>query len=156
MTPSAARRTSTVEWLAQPITVSGLTLAVSRLKVRLYLATTSGGPSSIVQPTWLDTGAPFSVIPFHVQQRQGPSWQPISGVQVTWSGQRCDLGRIDVWLATDQPPYLRGRFSLLAKFPRSDPPGDPIPVLLGLEFFLTHLAEFHLLSPPQQGSILLP
>jgi hypothetical protein len=58
-----------------------------------------------------------------------------------------------VWLATDQPPYLRGPFSLLAKFPHQDPPGDLMPVLLGLEFFLTHHAEFELLVPPQQGMI---
>ena len=55
-----------------------------------------------------------------------------------------------------QPPYLRGPLSLLAKFARSDPPGPPVPVLLGLEFFLTHQAEFTLLLPPQHGIIRLP
>jgi hypothetical protein len=56
----------------------------------------------------------------------------------------------------DQPPSGRGPLSLLAKFARSDPPGDPVPVLLGLEFFLAHLAEFQLFLPPQDGRILLP
>ena len=104
---------------------------------------------------WLDTGAPLSVIPFRIHQ-QGLSWQAIPGIRATWSGQRCDLGRIDVWLPTDQPPHLRGPLSLLAKFPRSDPPGDPVPVLLGLEFFLAHQAELQLLLPPRDGSILRP
>jgi len=155
MTPSAARDTSTVEWVIQPVGVSGLAMAVARLKARLYLAPASTGLPSILEPAWLDTGAPLSVIPFHIQ-RKGLHWQRIPGIQVTWSGQRCDLGRIDVWLPTDHPPHLRGPFSLLAKFPRSDPPGDPIPVLLGLDFFLTHQAEFNLLPPPQQGTIRLP
>jgi hypothetical protein len=66
------------------------------------------------------------------------------------------LGRINVWLKTEQPPFLRGSFALLAKFPHSDPPGDLVPVLLGLEFFLTHLAEFTLLPPPQRSVIRLP
>lgn len=47
-------------------------------------------------------------------------------------------------------PSLRGPFTLLAKFPHRDPPGAPVPVLLGLEFFLAHQAAFNLGSPPQQ------
>ncbi|MFI5459884.1 MAG: hypothetical protein ACHRXM_31065 [Isosphaerales bacterium] len=77
-------------------------------------------------------------------------------MKTTWAGQSCDLGRIDAWMATSQSPYLRGPYSLLAKFPRSDPPGALVPVLLGLEFFLAHQAEFQLLLPPQDGRILLP
>jgi hypothetical protein len=46
--------------------------------------------------------------------------------------------------------------SLLAKFAHSDPPGPPVPVLLGLEFFLTHQAELNVLLPPQHGIIRLP
>jgi hypothetical protein len=104
---------------------------------------------------WLDTGAPLSVVPFHIQQK-GLHWQPLPGIQTSWSGQPCDLGRIDFLLPIDQPPNLRGPVSLLAKFPHSDPLGDPVPVLLGLEFFLAHQAEFHLLLPPQHGIIQLP
>jgi hypothetical protein len=146
---------SRVEWVIQPVTVSGLTLAVPRLQVLLYLATASPGPPGAPRPAWVDTGAPLSVIPFHIQQK-GLRWQPIPGIRATWSGQPCDLGRIDVWLPMDQPTSVRGPLSLLAKFPRSDPPGDPVPVLLGLEFFLAHQAEFQLLPPPQDGRILLP
>jgi hypothetical protein len=45
---------------------------------------------------------------------------------------------------------------LLAKFPKSDPPGDPVPALLGLEFLLAYQAEFHLPLPPQDGALRLP
>lgn len=104
---------------------------------------------------WLDTGAPVSVIPFHVHDRR-LLWQPVPGISTTWAGQRCVLGCVDVWLPTEQPPHIRGPFSLLAKFVQSDPPGAPVPLLLGLEFFLTHQAEFHMLLPPQHGLIQLP
>jgi hypothetical protein len=144
-----------VEWVIRPVTVSGLTFAVARLEVRLYLPMASMGLPSVLQTAWLDTGAPLSVIPYHIHQK-GLRWQPIPGVQATWSGQRCDLGRIDAWLPTDQPPYLHGPLALLAKFPRRDPPGDDVPILLGLEFFLAHQAEFQLFLPPQGGRILLP
>ena len=80
----------------------------------------------------------------------------LAGIKSTWTGQRCDLGRVDVWLPIEEPPFLRGPFSLLAKFPHQDPPGDPVPILLGLEFFLAHQAEFHLLLPPQHNAIRLP
>ena len=94
------------------------------------------------------------MVPFHVNN-QRLAWQPIPGVKTTWPGQPCELGHIDFWLAIGQPPYLRGPMSLLAKFPQSDPPGPLVPILLGLEFFLAHQAEFRLPLPPQNGSILL-
>jgi len=146
---------SPVEWVVQSVNVGGLTLMVPRLRAHMYLATVSPGPPRAPWPVWVDTGAPLSVIPFHVQQK-GLHWQPIPGIRASWSGQRCDLGRIDVWLPVDRSPSVRGPLSLLAKFPRSDPPGDPVPVLLGLEFFLAHQAEFQLVPPPQDGRILLP
>jgi hypothetical protein len=94
------------------------------------------------------------VVPFHIN-RQGLVWQRL-GVRATWSGQPCELGRIDVWLPTQQLPNIRGPLSLLAKFAQSDPPGDPVPILLGLEFLLTYQTEFHLLCPPRQGTLVLP
>jgi hypothetical protein len=42
------------------------------------------------------------------------------------------------------------------QFARSDSPGAPLPVLLGLEFFLAHLAALQLPPPPQQGLIEVP
>jgi hypothetical protein len=128
---------------------------VARLEVRLYLATASPSPPSVPRLAWLDTGAPLSVIPFHIHQ-QGLRWPSIPRIQATGAGQRCDLGRIDVWLPTDQPPHLHGPFSLLAKFPQSDPAGDDVPILLGLEFFLSHQAKLQLFPPPRDGSIPFP
>ncbi|HYV35351.1 MAG TPA: hypothetical protein VE988_06585 [Gemmataceae bacterium] len=104
---------------------------------------------------WLDTAAPLSVVPFRLHNRR-LLWQKVPGVTTTWSGQKCDLGRLEIWLPTDQPPFLRGPIDLLAKFSRSDPPGPPVPILLGLEFFLTHQAKFDLRIPPTRNIIRLP
>jgi hypothetical protein len=155
MASASARAASRVEWVIRQATVSGLTLTVPRLRVHLHLAMASPGPPGVLRSAWLDTGAPLSVIPFHVQQ-SGLQWQSISGIKATWSGQRCELGRIDCWLPTDQPHSLRGPLSLLAKFPRGDPPGDPVPILLGLEFFLAHQAELQLPRAPLDGTIRFP
>jgi hypothetical protein len=132
-----------------------MTLSVARLEIPLYPGTPPASPESPRDLCWLDTGAPISVVPFHVHH-QRLNWQPIPGIKTTWAGQPCELGRIEVWLGTQQSPNLRGPFSLLAKFPKSDSPGDLVPILLGLEFFLAHQAEFQLRVPPQHGSILLP
>lgn len=147
--------TARVQWLIKAVSLRSVSFSLARLKIRCYLGTAPPSPQGTLQEAWLDTGAPLSVIPFHIQNA-GLLWQPIAGVKTTWSGQPCDLGRVDMWLATDQPPFLRGPFSLLAKFPHRDLPGDPLPVLFGLEFFLTHQAELTLLLPPQHGVIRLP
>jgi hypothetical protein len=147
--------TTPVQWVILPAPIKTLSIPVARLVVRLFFGTASPGTQTVGEIGWFDTAAPLSVIPFHIHH-QRLVWQPLPGITTTWSGQVCDLGRIDFWLPTDQPPFLRGPLSLLAKFPRSDPPGAPVPVLLGLECFLTHLAEFHLLLPPQQGTFVLP
>lgn len=147
--------TSAVDWSIQHVLLGAGTVPVARLKVPLFLGTPPPGPQSPRDLCWLDTGAPLSVVPFHVHH-QRLAWQPLAGVRTTWVGQPCDLGHIDAWLATEQPPYLRGPLRLLAKFPRRDPPGDLVPVLLGLEFFLNHSAELALLPPPQRSIIRLP
>ena len=152
--PSTAS-TARVEWLLQRVSLSGVSFSLARLRIRCYLGTAPASPHGAPHEGWPDTGAPLSVIPFHAHNA-GLSWQPIAGVKTTWSGQPSDLGRVDLWLATEQPPYSRGPFSVLAKFPHRDPPGDPLPILLGLEFFLTHQAELTLLLPPQHGVLRLP
>jgi hypothetical protein len=85
MASSSARAISPVNWVIQPVAVGRLTLTVARLQGHLYLAMASTGPPSVLQPAWLGTGAPLSVIPYHVHQ-QGLRWQPIPGVQATRSG----------------------------------------------------------------------
>jgi hypothetical protein len=144
-----------VEWLIRVVSLRALSLPVARLVLQLYFGTEPPGPETAQEPCWLDTGAPLSVVPFHLHH-QRLVWRPIPGVTTSWAGQPCDLGQIDFWLPTDQPPLVRGPLSLLAKFARSDPPGPPDRILLGLEFFLTHGAELQLPLPPRDGSILLP
>jgi hypothetical protein len=154
MTSPSMRATIPISWSIQRVVLPRLSLPIARLTVPLFLGLTPSISQGLPELAWLDTGAPLSVVPLHIHGR-GLVWQRL-GVRSSWSGQPCDLGRIDIWLPTDQPPYLHGPFSLLAKFPRSDPPGSPIPLLLGLEFLLTYQTEFHLLCPPQQGTLMLP
>lgn len=155
MTSSSAPVTTPVDWLIQLAPLRALSIPLARLLVPLYFGASPLGPLTAKEACWLDTGAPLSVVPFHVHN-QRLLWQLLPSIQTTWAGQTCDLGRVDIWLPTDQPPHVRGPLSLLAKFARSDPPGPPVPVLLGLEFFLTHQAELTLLPPPQQSVIRLP
>ncbi len=67
-----------------------------------------------------------------------------------------DLGRIEVWFEPTPGAPPAGPFGLLAKFPQRDPPGNPVPVLLGLEFFLTHVARAEIAPPPADSSIWMP
>lgn len=152
--PSLSDSTA-VDWSILHVSVGGVTFPVARLEVPIFLGPPPASPRSPRDLCWLDTGAPISVVPFHVHH-QRLVWKALPGVQSTWAGQRCDVGRIDAWLPTNLSPFVRGPFSMLAKFPKSDPPGDLVPVLLGLEFFLAHQFEFQMHLPPQQPLIRLP
>jgi hypothetical protein len=143
-----------IDWSVRAITVGGVPLQVARLLVSPCFPLIGSGRISLPELCWLDTGAPISVIPFHVHhQRLSP--QSV-GVQTTWLGQICDLGRVEVWFSAGPGLPMVGPFSMPTKFPRSDPPGDPVPVLLGLEFFLAHQAHMTIPPPPGKGSIQLP
>jgi hypothetical protein len=155
MAPNPAPATTAVPWSIRTISVGKGTIPVARLSFQLYCRTVLPGRHVTSADGWIDTGAPLSVIPFHVHH-QRLLWQSLTGITTTWAGQRCDVGRVEIWLPTEEPPFVRGPFSLLAKFPHQDPPGDPVPILLGLGFFLTHQAEFSLLLPPQHSDIRLP
>jgi hypothetical protein len=155
MTPLPPHTSTPIRWSIQTISFPGISFPVARLSFQFYGATILPSRRVTSVDCWLDTGAPLSVVPYHVHN-QRLSWKLIPGIHATWSGQPCDLGRVDIWLPTDRSPYIRGPLSLLAKFARRDPPGNPMPVLLGLEFFLTHQAEFHMLLPPQTGILRVP
>ena len=144
-----------IRWSVQPAQVGNLAISIARLDIGLYLRTVLPGRRVVPEQSWLDTGAPLSVIPFHVHNKR-LDWKPLPGGRVTWAGQPCDLGHIDLWLSTRQPPFFRGPLSLLAKFPRSDPPGQRVSVLLGLECILTLQAALMLPPPPQPGHIQVP
>lgn len=114
---------------------SGHAIAAIRLWVRLAFA----GPSGIPAPLacLLDTGAPLCVVPYFFQHTQQLAWQPLSGPWPagfnTWFGVPCTIGRVEVWVPTQQPPFLHGPFSLIAKFAQTTPQGLPsnLPILLG-------------------------
>src|SRR5213594_3569900 len=86
-----------IDWSIQVITVGGMTLQVARLLLAPCFPLIGSNHLSLPELCWLDTGAPISVIPFHIQQ-QRLSWQTL-GIQTTWAGQVCDLGRIESWFS---------------------------------------------------------
>ena len=155
MPPASSPTTTVVPWAIRTVALGPLTLPIARLRFRLYARTNQPGGQLTDVNCWVDTGAPLSVVPYQVHFNR-LLWQPVPGAATSWLSQPCQMGYLDIWLPTDQPPYLRGPLPLLAKFAHSDPPGPRIPVLLGLEFFLAHQAEFNLQPPPRDGRILVP
>jgi hypothetical protein len=127
-------------------------LRVARLELKLYLPPNLPNVPLLFTSAWLDTGAPLSVIPRHVQNR-GLRWQALPGIRTNWLGQPCDLGTIDVWLRDRSTMAMCGPFAMLAKFPRRDPPRLIIPVLLGLHFVLTHQGTFQMPPYPASGDL---
>lgn len=101
----------------------------------------------------MDTGAPLTVIPHRIHQLL--TWQPLN-LRTTWRGIPCAVGSIQAWLPVSNYSVLRGPLPVVAKFPDHDPPGDPIPVLLGLEFFQSHSVLEFVLRAPAPGSIRIP
>ena len=147
--------TTPVSWTIPLLRLANLTIPSARLDVEVYLRTILPGMQVVAEQAWLDTGAPLSVIPFHVHNRR-LDWKAIPGIKVTWAGQVCALGTIEIWLPTEQFPSARGPFKLLAKFPQTDPSDNPVPILLGLEFFIALQAGLSLPPAPQQGVIQIP
>ena len=83
--------TTRFQWSIQLVHVGNLTIPIARLDVELFLRATLPGRQFIPEQCWLDTGAPLSVIPFHVHN-QRLDWKLIPGVKVSWAGQVCDMG----------------------------------------------------------------
>lgn len=147
--------TTLVQWSIQQAKTAGLSVPSARLEVDFFLRSKLPGLQLLCEQAWIDTGAPLSVIPFHVHNGR-LDWKQVPGVQLTWGGQVCDLGAVEVWLSIQESPNLRGPLNLLAKFPRSDPPGSRVPILVGLEFFLSNQAGLNVQPPAQQSAIWLP
>ena len=106
------------------ITVGGVTIQVARLLISPCFPFVGLGSFALPRACWLDSGAPISVIPFRVHHRRLP-WQSL-GVQATWStpGLRPRPSRGLVQRGASCS--MAGPFSLLAKFPRNDPPGGTL------------------------------
>ena|SRR5437660_947885 len=155
MAPSSFSIHTPVDWVIHQGRKGSLTFPIARLRVQVLLRT-----GLLAQPfrpewCWLDTGAPLSVIPFHVHS-QGLPWQCFPASSTIWAGQPCDLGQIEIWLTVPNQATTYGPVSLLAKFARSDPPGPRVPVLLGLQFLLAYQAALSLLPPAQQSLLSFP
>ena len=120
MNPSAVATRTNVEWTIQHIQLAGSAVPIARLRTRIYLQVIGRDQAALEERCWLDTGAPISVVPFHVHS-QGIAWQRIAGVRTIWAGQPCSLGHVAIWLRDTATLTLRGPLALLAKFPDSDP-----------------------------------
>jgi hypothetical protein len=142
-----------ITWATRAIQVGGMPLSIARLELPLYCASRLSN-KPFKTDCWLDTCAPLSVVPFRIHS-VGLNWTTL-GIHAMWLGQHCVLGRMPVWFSTSQGTTLRGPFSLLAKFGQSDPSGSPVPILLGLEFLLSHGADVVLPPPPTPGTLTLP
>src|SRR5579875_1037176 len=97
MAASPSSTTTAIAWSIQTLALGNLSFPIARLSFQLYGRTTLPGRRVISCDCWLDTGAPLTVIPFHVHN-QRLLWQPLPGLTTTWMGQRCDVGRVDLWL----------------------------------------------------------
>jgi len=151
MSPPAAPMTAVLQWKAKSILLSGTPISVARIEVELFLQTLATNSQPTRWIAWLDTAAPLSIVPFRIRS-QGLVWHPF-GVQTTWLGKPCDVGSLDVWFADRQSKALCGPYSMVAKFPRSDPSGAPSPLLIGLEFVLAHHGGFHMPVYPLDGEL---
>jgi hypothetical protein len=133
MASPLASATSAVDWSILPVSLKNLIVPIARLEVPLFLGTPPPAPHSPWDLCWLDSGAPLSVVPFHVQH-QRLAWQPIPGIRTTWAGQPCDLGRIDVWLQTEQPPTREAPFRCWPNFLKAIRPATSYPYCLDWNF----------------------
>src|SRR5690349_13109240 len=97
--------TTPIQWSIQTVSLGNLTIPGARLEIDLFLRTALPGLQVLAENGWIDTGAPLSVIPFHVHHGR-LNWKPIPGPQLMWTGQICDLGTIDVWLPLQETSAL--------------------------------------------------
>jgi hypothetical protein len=77
--------TTTVPWSIQTIALGGLSFSAARLTLQLYGRSILPGRRATSIDCWLDTGAPLTVIPFHVHARRLLR-QPVPGAITTWAG----------------------------------------------------------------------
>ena len=150
-----APRTSPIQWAIQYLQVGGVKIPIARLELALFLPAPQPGAIHRQLDCWLDTGAPLSVVPQRLIQNVGLTWTPL-GLRTAWMGQPCELGQMDVYFQPATGTALEGPFPLIAKFAQSDPPGDPVPVLIGLAFLLGLNATTVIPPPPGVGQFQYP
>jgi len=144
--PSIALRTQPHSF----ITDQGIPAFAQRIYADVLLTLQSGRTRSL--PFVVDTGAPFSVIPWHVWHELGVGWEfwgrefhDESGVvpnALKWDGIDCDFGGLEVAIIDARTGNRSESQILVAKFPRFDIPKShrvsrPLP-LLGMDFLHTN------------------
>ena len=152
MTPLQSPVSAALHWDVQNFPLRGRNLAIARIGLVLHLPTRDVAEEFTREDAWFDTGAPISIIPFRIHS-MGLVWQPMAGIQTRWSGIVCDVGSIDVWLVDRATQIATGPYAMLAKFPRAEPPGNPPPILVGLQFVLAHQGAFHMPPHPSPGAL---
>jgi len=60
---------------------------------------------------------------------------------MTWLGVPCHVGRVTMWLPTQETSGQMPSFSLLALFPQQDVPDTPPLIQLGVQFLLEHKVQ---------------
>ncbi len=120
------------------------------------------------QHTWrtrsdlfLATGEPLSVIPRPFQQslafviRPDTAWR---GQAQTWRGVPCRIGRVSLWVPSEETAGLLRELSLLALLPRHEVEEVPPYVLLGTQFLIEHRAQVVLDGsvPGAVGKLVIP
>lgn len=60
---------------------------------------------------------------------------------MTWLGIRCHVGRVTMWLPSEEIPGQMRPFSLLTLFPQQDVPDAPPFIQLGVQFLLEYQVQ---------------
>ena len=156
MISPSTRATTPVKWSIRPVSLCAITFPVARLVVPLFFGTEPPDPATAPESPAGWTQALRSPW-FHFTSITSASClatDPRRADELVRPTVRSGSHR---FLARDRPAALSSRSHVVARqVPRSNPPGDPVPVLLGLEFFLAHQAELQLPLPPSDGSIVFP
>jgi hypothetical protein len=69
------------------VTAGGITIPSARVEFELFLRPTLPGLQLLCEQGWIDTGAPLSIIPFHVHHGR-LDWKPAPGAKVQQVGER--------------------------------------------------------------------
>lgn len=97
---------------------------------RLDVILTTGEPFSVIVPTARDF--------LDLEITPAPAWK---GLAPTWLGIPCQVGRVSLWLPTQETPGQMRPFSLLTLFPQQDVPDAPPFIQLGVQFLLEYKAQ---------------
>lgn len=109
----------------------------------------------------LASGQPLSVIPKTIRELLDMVITPVPGWKgqvPTWFGVSCKIGRVVLWLPSDDEPGVYRDFSLLALLPREELEDAPPFIHLGAQFLLEYQVQIQLdwSSLHSVGKLLIP